>query len=94
MSLLVIHKVLGLFVSTLIANNKYSLLDRDNLRQPIAMQLSNIHDKYSLLKKDNLRQPIAMQLSNIQQTISHFFRTFLKSRSNFERFKKKMTLIG
>ena len=71
MSLLVIHKVLGLFVSTLIANDKYSLLDRDNLRQPIAMQLSNI-----------------------QQTISHFFRTFLKSRSNFERFEKKMTVIG
>ena len=71
MSLLVIHKVLGLFGSTVIANDKYSLLDRDNLRQPIAIQLSNI-----------------------QKTISHFFRTFLKSRLNFERFEKKMTVIG
>ena len=68
MSLLVIYKVLGRFVNTLIAKDKYHLLDRDNLRQPIAMQLCNI-----------------------QKTFSHFFRSFLKSRSNLD---KKMTLIG
>ena len=39
-SLLVICKVLGLFVNTLTADDKYSLLNRDNLTQPIHMQLS------------------------------------------------------
>ena len=39
-SLLVICKILGLFVNTLTADEKYSLLNRDNLMQPIQMQLS------------------------------------------------------
>ena len=41
MSLLVIHKILELFVNLLTADDKYSLLNRDNLAQPIIMQLSN-----------------------------------------------------
>ena len=36
-----IYKILGLFVNTLTANNKYSLLKRGNLTEPIQMQLSN-----------------------------------------------------
>ena len=39
-SVLVIFKILGLFVNTLTADDKYSLLNRNNLRQPIQMQLS------------------------------------------------------
>ena len=38
--LLVISEFLRLFVNILTPNDKYSLLDRDNLRQPIQMQLS------------------------------------------------------
>ena len=34
-SLLVICKILGLFINTLTADDKYSLLNRDNLMQPI-----------------------------------------------------------
>ena len=41
MSLLVIHKFLELFVNLLTADDKYSLLNRDNLAKPIVMQLSN-----------------------------------------------------
>ena len=40
MSLLVTHKSLSLFVNTLTADDKYSLLNKDNLAQPIHMQLS------------------------------------------------------
>ena len=36
-----ISKILGLFVNTLTANDKYSLLKRGNLTEPIQMQLSN-----------------------------------------------------
>ena len=39
-SRLVLCKILRLFVNTLTADDKYSLLNRDNLMQPIQMQLS------------------------------------------------------
>ena len=39
-SLLVIHKILRPFVHTLAVNDKQYLLSRDNLTQPIQMQLS------------------------------------------------------
>ena len=39
-SLLVIHKILRLFVNTLAVNDKHYLLHRDNLTQPIQIQLS------------------------------------------------------
>ena len=40
MSLLVICKTLKLFINTLTADDKYSLLNRDNLTQPIQMLVS------------------------------------------------------
>ena len=40
-SFLVVCKILGLFVNLLTADNKYSLLNEDNLKQQIQMQLSN-----------------------------------------------------
>ena len=39
MSLLVIHKILWLFVNTLTTDDKYSLFNRDNLAEPLRMQL-------------------------------------------------------
>ena len=39
-SLLLIRKILTLFVNTFTADDKYSLLNRDNLTQPIEIQLS------------------------------------------------------
>ena len=39
-SVLVRHKALKLFINTLSADDKYSLLKRDNLTQPIRTQLS------------------------------------------------------
>ena len=40
MYVLGICKILGLFVNTLNPDEKYSLLNRENLTQPIQMQLS------------------------------------------------------
>ena len=40
MSTLVTSKIIRLFVSTLTADDKYSLCNRKNLSQPIQMQLS------------------------------------------------------
>ena len=39
-SLLAIYKIWGLFVKTLTADDKYSLLNRNNLTEAIQMQLS------------------------------------------------------
>ena len=36
-----------MFVNILTADDKYSLLNRDNLRQPIQMQLSQKHKTFS-----------------------------------------------
>ena len=52
------------------------------------------HDNYSVLNRQYLQHPIHMQLSQKQKTSSDFFSAFLKSRSNFEHIKKKMTLIA
>ena len=48
-SLLVICKILGLFVNTLTANDRYSHLNTENLRQPSQIQLSNKLKSFSQL---------------------------------------------
>ena len=45
--LLVIHKILRLFVNTLTVDDKHYLLNRDNLTQPIQIQLSQKQKTFS-----------------------------------------------
>ena len=42
-----IHKILGLFVNTLTADDKHYMLNRDNLTQPIQIQLSQKQKTFS-----------------------------------------------
>ena len=42
-----IHKILRLFVNTLTVNDKHYLLNRDNLTQPIHMQLCEKQKTFS-----------------------------------------------
>ena len=42
-----IHKILSLFVNTLTVDGNYYLLNRDNLTEPIQMQLSKIQKSFS-----------------------------------------------
>ena len=53
-----------------------------------------VDDPYSLLYCDKLRQAIQMQLFKKRKNFSQFIFAFLKFRSNFEHFEKKMTLIA
>ena len=46
-SLLVIQKFLRLFLNTRTVNDKHYLLDRDNLTEPIQMQLSQKQKTFS-----------------------------------------------
>ena len=48
-SLLLIYKILRLFAKTLTADDKHYLLNRDNLTQPIEMQLSQKQKTFSEL---------------------------------------------
>ena len=52
-----------------------------------------VDDKYSLLNRENLMQAIQMHLSEKPKTFVVFLCAFFKSKSNFEHFQKKMTLI-
>ena len=47
MSVLVIHKILRLLVNTLTADDKHYLLNRNNLAQPIQIQLSEKQNIFS-----------------------------------------------
>ena len=42
-----IHKILTLFVNTLTVNEKHYLLNRDNLTQPIQIQLPEKEENFS-----------------------------------------------
>ena len=46
-SLLVIHKILRLFVNRFTADDKKYLLNRENLAQPIQMQISQKQKNFS-----------------------------------------------
>ena len=52
------EKVSGLFFNTLTAEQKYSLLNRDNLRLPIEMHLSFKRKTFSQLFLDNFEMQI------------------------------------
>ena len=68
MSLLVISEILGLFVNTLGADDKYSFCNSDNFLQPIQMQLLQKHKTSWLSAKflqltlsfDHLRQKMTL----------------------------------
>ena len=77
-------KILGQFVKTLTANDKYSLLNRDNLTQPIQILLSQKQKTFSeffspflkstlnfehFLKKNTLIDDVFPKLRNPQKVI-------------------------
>ena len=77
-------KILGQFVKTLTANDKYSLLNRDNLTQPIQILVSQKQKSFSeffspflkstlnfehFLKKNTLIDDMFPKLRNPQKVI-------------------------
>ena len=60
-SLLVIWKLLGLFVETLNTGHKYSLLNRENLKQSIQLQLSQTQKLFSQLSSAILKSRLNFQ---------------------------------
>ena len=56
--MLVLCKILGLFVNTLTDDEKYSLLYRDNLTQPIHILLSQKRNTFSKLSSKILKHTL------------------------------------
>ena len=69
-SLLLTCKILGLLVNTLAADEKYPVLNRDNLTIPIQMQLSEKQKTFSIIFTAFLKCRLNFQ---------YFFDKFLKS---------------
>ena len=91
---------MGLLVSTLAADEKYPVLNRDNLTIPIQMQLSQKQKTFSdslaaflkcslnfkdFEKKDTNSDAIISEIKKILE----FFNAFLKSRLNCKHFENK-----
>ena len=62
---LVIDKMITLFVNTFTANDKYSLLNRDNLTQPIQIELSQKQKTFS---------QFFLKFSNAYEILKIFFK--------------------
>ena len=52
------------------------------------------NEKYSVLNRENFREPFQFQLFKNEKIFSEFIYAFMKCRLNFERFRKKTTLIA
>ena len=61
MSLLVLCKILGLFVNTLSGDDKYSVLNRDNLTQPIKILFSQEQKSFSQFLSPFLKSTLNFQ---------------------------------
>ena len=77
-SLLVICKILGLFVNILNADHLYFLLNRENLRQPIQMQISQIQKIFPILKSK-------LNFEHFQKTTTLIADAFVKLRTTQKR---------
>ena len=66
---------------------KVTLSDMQNV---MTVNSFTADDKYSPLKRDNFTQPIWVILSQKRKVFSRFFSSVLKSRLNFEHFRKKV----
>ena len=68
-SLIVLKKSFGWFVKTLTIDDKYSLLNRDNLTQPIQMQLSQKQKTFSEFFSEVLKCRLNFQHSEKKDDI-------------------------
>ena len=80
--------MLRLFVNILTADGMYSLLNRDNLSQPIQMQLSQIQNIFS--KSFSQRLKSRWNFENLKKKMTRIAHVFLKLRTP----KKVITLMS
>ena len=74
--MLVLGKILGLFVNTLTDDDKYCLLYRDNLTQPIQIRLSQKQQTFSLFFSPFLKS--TLNFEHFQKKMTFIADVFLK----------------
>ena len=84
-SLLVRCKILRLFVNTLIADDKYSFLNRENLRQPIQMHLSQKQKLFSQYSDAFLKFTLNFEHFRKKMTRIAYLFPKLRTRKNMVR---------
>ena len=82
-SLLVIRKIVKHFVNTVIADDNYSLVNRDNSTQPIQIQLSQKEDLFSWFFSAFLK--FSLNFEHFQQKDDPHSRCFLKITNSKKR---------
>ena len=85
MSLLVICEVLGLFANTFTVDEKYSLLNRENLPQPFRMQLSKKQKIFS-----QFFAPFLKSTSNFED----FEKKMTLTADVFQKFKTPKYMVS
>ena len=88
MSLLVISEILGLFVNTLTADDKYSLYNSKNLQQPIEMKLSKKERTFSQYCTQFLHQ-ILKTLRKKMTLIAYVFPKLWTAKNVVRKMPKK-----
>ena len=68
--MLVLGKILGLFVNTLTDDDKYCLLYRDNLTQPIQIRLSQKKKTFSQFFSAFLKSTLNFELFQKKMTLT------------------------
>ena len=81
-SLLVICKILELFIKTLNAGHKYSLLNRENSKKPILMQLSQKQKLFSQLVSVFLKSKLNFEYFQIKRTLMAYVFPKLETPKN------------
>ena len=79
--LLVIYKILTLFINTFSADDKFSLSNKENLTEPIQMQLSQKQKKFSRFFSAVWKPRLNFQHLK-KKKITHIANVFLKSSTS------------
>ena len=82
-------KILRLFANTFTVDGKYSLLNRDNLTQPIQMQLSQKHKTFSELFSKVLKSTLNFDHFQTKLTLIAIVFPKLRSPKNVVRKMSK-----
>ena len=88
-SLLVIQKISGLLVNTLTTDDKYSLLNRDKLTQPIQMQISKKEKKRFLFYSVLLRSRSSFEHVEKKMSLKAYIFPKVEIATNVLRYMSK-----
>ena len=91
MALMIIFKILGILVNAMTKNENYSLLNSENLPQPVQMQLSKKQKTFSLVFAAFLKTSSNVQYVQKKMTLTAYVFPKLQTAKEVVRNMSKMT---